>query len=63
MTTKELLKKEIDKMTENEIKKAYKLLKKIKRGKQTVEKKKIKIRAFRLGGQFDDLDLRKEAYE
>jgi hypothetical protein len=58
MTTKEKLLKVIDNLPDEKIKEIYKLLNSIK-----VNKKDVKsLKTFRLGGKFDNMDIRKTAY-
>ena len=59
MTTKEKLKKEIDRLNDDLIEDIYRIINNLKR-KRT---KKREIRTYKLGGIFDDLNIRQEAYE
>jgi len=59
MTTKEKLLKVIDNLPDEKIKEVYKLLNSIK-----VNKKNVKsLKTFDLGGKYDNVDIRKFAYE
>lgn len=60
MTTREELKKEIDKMPEYLLEEAYMLLKKISQRKQP-KAKKITVRDFH--GKLDSVNVRNSAYE
>ena len=59
MTTKERLLTEIDKLPPDILGEVLKFIKNL-RGKLTCKKK---IPSFKLKGQFDDMDIRKRAYE
>ena len=59
MTTKERLLSEIDKLPPDILGEVLKYIKDLK-GKLTGKKK---IPSFKLKGQFDDIDIRKRAYE
>ena len=59
MTTKERVKREIDKMPNDLIEKVYKYINSLE-GKKAGEKK---IRTFNLKGQLDNLNVRERAYE
>lgn len=59
MVTKENLKKEIDKLPQDLLKQVYQFLHSMK-GKTG---KKNRIRSFKLKGQFDDINIRENAYE
>jgi hypothetical protein len=59
MTTKENLLKVINNLPDEKIKEAYKLLNSLK-----VNKKNVKsLKTFNLGGKYDNIDIRKVAYE
>lgn len=59
MITKENIKKEIDKLTETEVKKVYLYVTSLKKTK----KQTLNIPALNLGGKLDKEDLRSLAYE
>ncbi len=59
MTTIEKLIKEIDKLSDDKIEAIYKLLNNIKAARS----KEKKLKTYELGGKFDNLDIRKIAYE
>ncbi len=59
MTTKEKVKKEIDKMPADLLDRVYKYITSLK----TKGYQKKKIRTFNLKGQLDDLNVREKAYE
>jgi len=58
MVTKTLLKKEIDKLPKSMLEKAYKLLNSIRSTKPA----KKRAKKFKLGGKFDDVNVREYAY-
>ncbi len=59
MTTKEKVKKEIDKMPNELLEKVFRYINTLKaKGNQ-----KKKIHTFKLSGQLDDVNIRKKAYE
>ena len=58
MTTKEELKEEIDCLPSNLLKDVHQFISSIKKEKETKG-----IHSFKLKGQFDKIDIRKEAYE
>ncbi len=59
MTTKEKIKKEIDKLPDDIIEKLYKYINSL----STPKKSKKKIHTFNLRGQLDNVNLRERAYE
>jgi len=59
MTTKEKLIKVIDKLPEEKIEEAYKLLNPFKKTQPKIKN----LKTFKLGERFDNIDLRKMAYE
>ncbi len=59
MVTKEKLKKEIDELPQDLLKKVYQFIHSMT-GKTG---KKSRIRSFKLKGQFDDINIREKAYE
>ncbi|HEX9739423.1 MAG TPA: hypothetical protein VGA29_01500 [Ignavibacteriaceae bacterium] len=59
MTTKEKVKREIDKMPSDLIEKVYKYINSLRT--KTAQKKKI--HTFNLKGQLDNLNIRERAYE
>lgn len=59
MTTKEKVKKEIDKLPDDTIEKVYKYIGTLK----TKMTQKKKIHTFNLKGQLDNVDVRERAYE
>ena len=59
MTTKEKVKKEIDRMPDDQLEEVYKYISEFK-SKAT---KKIRIHTFNLKGQFDNINVREIAYE
>ncbi len=59
MTTKEKVKKEIDKLPDETIEKVYKYIATLRA--KTVQKKKI--HTFNLKGQLDNVKVRERAYE
>ncbi len=58
MTTKEKVKKEIDKMPNDLLEKVYKYINSLRI--KTTQKKKI--RTFNLNGQLDNINIRERAY-
>ena len=58
--TKEHIKKEVDKLPENLLDEVYRMLKRVVEGKK---EKRISITVHDFKGQFDNLIIRKEAYE
>ena len=62
MTTKELIKKEIDQMTDEQVEKTYKIIKEANNKELKKEKKVIKLRSYPLGKELDLIDIRKAAY-
>jgi hypothetical protein len=59
MTTKEKVKKEIDKMPNDLLEKVYKYINSLR----TKNLQKKKIHTFSLNGQLDNINIRKRAYE
>ncbi|TVM00423.1 MAG: hypothetical protein CV087_13725 [Candidatus Brocadia sp. WS118] len=59
MVTKEKLKKEIDKLPQDLLKQVYQFI----HSKKGKTRKKNRIRSFNLKGQFDDINIRENAYE
>ena len=59
MTTKEKVKKEIDKMPEDLLEQVYEFIDSIKSKRH----KKTRIHTFKLKGTFDNLNIREKAYE
>lgn len=59
MVTKEYLKKEIDKLPQDLLKQVCQFIHSMK-GKTG---KKNRLRSFKLKGQFDDINIRENAYE
>ena len=59
MTTKEKVKKEIDKLSETELEKVYLYLSSLRKTKKT----RLNIRSLNLQGKLDEEDLRSLAYE
>jgi DNA replication initiation complex subunit (GINS family) len=59
MTTKEKVKREIDKMPNDLLEKVHKYIKTLRT--KTTQKKKI--RTFNLKGQLDNINIRERAYE
>jgi len=59
MTTKEKIKKEIDKMPSDILEKVYKYINSL-RNKSTQKKK---IHTFNLKGELDNINIRERAYE
>ncbi len=59
METREAIKNEVDKLPENVLDEVYRYLHSLKDEKP---KKKI-LRTYQLQGQFDNIDIRKQAYE
>lgn len=60
MVTKELIKKEIDKLPDSDLDKVYEIV------HQLIDKKRIapkRIKTVNLKGRFDNIDIRKESYE
>lgn len=57
--TRELIKKEIDKLPEATVKEIYRLIQSLPKA----HKGKKRIRTFKLGGKFDDVNIRELAYE
>ena len=60
MVTKELVKREVDKLPENLLEEVYRLLKRVVNQKK---EKKVKLSLHDFKGQLDNKNLRKEAYE
>ena len=59
MTTKEKIKREIDKLPDDTIEKVYKYIGSLRA--KTIQKKKI--HTFNLKGQLDNVNIRERAYE
>ena len=59
MITKDKIKREIDKIPEEQLEKLYRYITNLQRTKN----KKHKLRTYKLQGQFDDIDVREKAYE
>lgn len=59
MSTKEKIKKEIDRMPNDLLEKVYKYI----NGLTTPKTTKKKIRVYKLKGQFDSINVRERAYE
>lgn len=59
MTTKEKVKKEIDKLSDTEVEKVYRYLSSLNKSK----KARSNIRSLKLKGKLDKKDLRSVAYE
>jgi len=59
MTTKEKVKKEIDKLSETELEKVYLYLSSLRKTKKT----RLNIRSLNLQGKLDEENLRSLAYE
>ena len=59
MTTKEKVKKEIDKLSEKELEKVYLYLTSLRKAKKT----QLNIRSLNLQGKLDEENLRSVAYE
>ena len=59
MSTKEKIKKELDTLPDEILNQVYEFLHLLKSGK----KKRHPIKSFRLKGQFDNINIRKIAYE
>jgi hypothetical protein len=59
MTTKEMLKEEIDKLPDNLLEEVYRYISIIK----TTPRKKAKLNTFKLNGSYDSLNIRASAYE
>ena len=59
MITKERIKRKIDKLPNDQLEKVYKYISSI----SSVKKKKKKFHTYKLKGVFDDIDIRKNAYE
>ena len=59
MTTKEKVKKEIDRLFDTELEKVYLYLSSFNKSKKT----NLNIRSLKLNGKLDDQDLRSVAYE
>ena len=60
MTTKEKLIREISKLSDEKIEEIYKLL---NNNSKAAKVKKEKLKTFELNGKFDNVDIRKIAYE
>jgi len=60
MSTKEMLKKEIDTLKDDEVRELQKLLRAVKR---RANRKRGPIPTLDLKGQYDNVDVRKIAYE
>lgn len=58
MTTKEKIKKTIDRLSETEVEKLYAYLSSL-----TKKKKNVQIRTLKLKGKMDDKNIRSVAYE
>jgi len=59
MTTKEKVKKEIDKLSETDVEKVYLYLSSLRKTKKT----RLNIRSLNLQGKLDEENLRSLAYE
>ncbi len=59
MTTRERIKREIDRMPNELLEKVYKYINGLT-SKKTLKKK---LHTFKLNGQFDDMNVRERAYE
>ena len=59
MITKERIKRKIDKLPNDQLEKVYKYITSI----SSVKKKGKKFHTHKLKGAFDDIDIRKNAYE
>ena len=59
MTTKEKVKKEIDRLSDTELEKVYLYLSSFNKSKKT----NLNIRSLKHNGKLDDQDLRSVAYE
>lgn len=59
MTTRDKLKKEIDKLPDELISKVYQFINSLR----PVSKKTVKLQTFKLKGQLDDVNIREKAYE
>ncbi len=59
MVTKEKIKQAIDEIPEDLLDEVFEFLRTLK----TKNKKKKKIRTFKLKGQFDNINVREKAYE
>ncbi|MEK6783608.1 MAG: hypothetical protein AABY93_18035 [Bacteroidota bacterium] len=60
MVTKEVLKREVDKLPESLLEEVYSLLKRVVERRK---EKKVKVTLHDFKGQLDNKDFRKEAYE
>ena len=59
MTTKEKIKKDLDDLPNELLQQVHQFIKSVKRRNSN----KKEIRSFKLGGQFDELNIRQRAYE
>ena len=60
MSTKEKIQQELEKLSEQDLEKVSQLINELKskKGRRTQH-----LKTFNLGGKFDNIDIRKEAYE
>ncbi|MDQ3022296.1 MAG: hypothetical protein M3R36_17255 [Bacteroidota bacterium] len=63
MITKDKLKSEIDKMSEELIEKIYKLIVTGNKENKKSFDKKVELKSYHLGKELDEIDIRKSAYE
>jgi len=59
MTTKEKIKKDLDNLPDESPQQVYQFIKSVK----IKNSNKKEIRSFKLGGQFDELNIRQRAHE
>lgn len=60
MSTKEKIHQELEKLSEQDLEKVSQFINNLKSKK---EKRTQHLKTFNLGGKFDNIDIRKEAYE
>jgi ABC-type phosphate/phosphonate transport system substrate-binding protein len=59
MTTRDKLKKEIDKLPDDLVNKVYQFINNLR----PQDKKPVKLQTYKLKGQLDDVNVREKAYE
>ena len=59
MTTKEKIKKDLDDLPNELLEQIYQFIKSVRSSNSN----KKEVRSFKLGGQFDNLNIRQRAYE
>ncbi len=59
MTTKEKIKKDLDELPNELLEQVQQFIESVRRGNSN----RKEVRSFKLGGQFDELNIRQRAYE